>query len=246
MPEDDSTKQKDGQDAPGKLVKEPASASNPFYGCAILIIMVLTLGGSAFYMFVYTPLAQNKLIGTFTVEDAPPLPDPGVDATEREALQDKLGAFAIMAREGKPVTLTLSTDELNTLLVLAAEFDPKSDYRGQVLFTGLDPAAQSLKADLRWKMNHLPFVKAPDRYLAGQATFKPVIENNALDLHIDTIEVPGKTVDPNFVKQMQVIPWLNLIKLKDEVKQPLSRVTRFEISSNGSLLVLHCGETAPQ
>jgi hypothetical protein len=95
-----------------------------------------------------------------------------------------------------------------------------------------------------WKMNHLPFVQGPDRYLAGHATFKPVIENNALELHIETIDVPGKTISPGFIRQLHTWPWLNLAKLKSEVKNPLSKVTRFEFSAAGPLLVLHCGENA--
>jgi hypothetical protein len=58
--------------------------------------------------------------------------------------------------------------------------------------------------------------------------------------------VPGKTVSPGFIRQLHNWPWLNLAKLKSEVKDPLSKVTRFEFTEGGPLLILHCGEKTPQ
>lgn len=249
MPEDNSSQQ-DKQpagdpplSAPVKTVKEPRGQSNPLYGCAILLIAILTFGGTASYMFIYTPYMQNKRINEFAVQDAPPLEPVMLDETQKSTMRTKLETFSAVADLGKPVTLTLTVDELNTIVELGAE-DGVADYRGMVRFTGIDATAQLLKADIRWQMNNLPFVHAPNRYLAGHATFKPVIENNAIELHLDTIDVPGKTVDPGFIRQLQNWPWLNLAKLKDKVKNPLSKVTRFEFSASGPLFILHCGENA--
>jgi hypothetical protein len=250
MPEDNSSqheKEPDGgppASEPVRTVKEPRGQSNPLYGCAILVIAILTFGGTAFYMFVYTPYMQNKEIAGFAVQDAPPLEPVKVDETQKSAMRTKLETFSTMANLGKPVTLTFSADELNTIVELAAE-SGVADYRGMVRFTGMDATAELLKADIRWKMNSLPFVQGPERYLAGHATFKPVIENNALELHIETIDVPGKTVSPGFIRQLHTWPWLNLAKLKNEVRTPLSKVTRFEFSAAGPLFILHCGENAP-
>jgi hypothetical protein len=228
---------------PVRTVKEPRGQSNPLYGCAILLIALLTFGGTAFYMFIYTPYMQNKEIDAFAMQDAPPLKPFKVDEAQKAAMRTKLETFSTMANLGKPVTLTLTSDELNTLVELAAE-SGVADYRGMVRFTGMDAPGELLRADIRWKMNNLPFVQAPDRYLAGQATFKPVIENNAIELHLETLDVPGKTVSPGFIRQLHNWPWLNLAKLKSEVKDPLSKVTRFEFSAGGPLFILHCGKVS--
>lgn len=250
---DDNSKEKDNadtkpaagppapQEGPTRTIKEPTAPFNPLYGCLIFIIVILTFGFIVTWS-IYSGLKQSAEIGTFTVADPPPLAPLEVDDAQKAAIKSKLTAFAAVANNSKPVTLTLSPQELNAMLVVAGEAGV-ADYRDMVRFTGIDGAAQVLKADIRWKMNNLPFVQAPDRFLAGQATFKPTIDNNALELHIDTLEVPGKTVSPGFVRQLQNWPWLNLAKLKDEVKNPLSKVTRFEISPDGSLFILHCGET---
>lgn len=250
MPEENLNKNDNGaqgvppQEGTVKTVKEPRGQSNPLYGCAILLIAIITFGGTASYMFIYTPYMQNKEINGFAVQDAPPLEPVKLDETQKSAMRTKLETFSTMANLGKPVTLTLTADELNTMIELAAE-SGVADYRGMVRFTEIDATAELLKADIRWKMNNLPFVQGPDRYLAGHATFKPVMENNSLELHLETIDVPGKTVSPGFIRQIQNWPWLNLAKLKSEVKDPLSKVTRFEYSPSGPLFILHCGENAP-
>lgn len=229
---------------PTKLVKEPTGQSNPFYGCAILLIAVCTFGFIITWT-LYSGFKQSSEIDAFTVADPAPLPTIEVSETQKATLKMGLGAFADVATNGKPVALTLTVDDLNTLLVLAGEAGV-ADYRGMVRFTGIDAAAQSLKADIRWKMNNLPLVQAADRYLAGQATFKPVIENNALELHIETLDVPGKVVSEGFMRQLRTWPWLNLAKLKPEVKDPLGKVTRFDFSADSSIFALHCGDTVPK
>jgi hypothetical protein len=93
-------------------------------------------------------------------------------------------------------------------------------------------------------MNNLPFVQGPDRYLAGHATFKPVIENGALEMHIESLEVPGKSVSEGFIRQLRNWPWLNLAKLQESVKGPLSKVSGFEFSPDNASFTLTCGTPA--
>jgi hypothetical protein len=245
MPEDESQKPDDHEASapPTKLVKQPMGPFNPLYGCAILLIVFATFGFIVTWT-IYSGLKQSAEIGEFTTTDAPALEPLAVEEAQKTTIKTKLEAFALMANDGKPVTLTLTPHELNAMLVVAGEAGV-ADYRDMVRFTGFDVPAQLLKADIRWKMNNLPFVEAPDRFLTGHATFKPVIENDALELHIETLDVPGKTVSQGFLTQLRNWPWLNLAKLKDEVKLPLSKVTRFEFTGDAApLFILHCGETA--
>ena len=232
----------DSPDTPASTPAEPAIQSNPFYGCAILIIVVLTFGFIIGWT-IYSGVQQNKEIGAFTVPDPAPLPENKPTDGQKATLKMKLNTFAEVANNGKPVALALTLEDLNTLLAVAGETGV-ADYRGMVWFTGIDASAKMLKADIVWKMNNMPFVEAPDRFLAGHATFKPVIENGALELHIETLEVPGKTVSEGFMRQLRNWPWLNLAKLKDEVRNPLSKVTGFDFTADNSIFSLHCGNTA--
>lgn len=229
------------QDIPTEPAKEPALQSNPFYGCAILMIVVLTFGFIIGWT-LYSGMQQSKEIGTFTVPDPAPLPENKPTDEQKATLKMKLNTFAEVANNGKPVALALTVEDLNTIIALAGEAGV-ADYRGMVWFTGMDTGTKMLKADIVWKMNNLPFVEAADRFLAGHATFKPVIENGALELHIETLEVPGKTVSEGFMRQLRNWPWLNLAKLKDEVKNPLGKVTSFDFTEVGPIFSLHCGNT---
>jgi hypothetical protein len=223
-----------------KTIRDPLGQSNPFYGCAILVIVLSTFGFIVSWI-LYSGLKQSSEIGAFTSPDPPALEAITVDDGQKAAMKSKLEGFAMMANAGKPVTLILTPEELNAVLVLAAE-GGVADYLGMVRFTGMDAAAQVLKADIRWKMNNLPFVKAPDRFLAGHATFQPVIENGALELHITGLDVPGKTVSEGFMKQLGNWPWLNLAKLREDVKTPLTKVTSFEFTPDNGLFILQAGE----
>ena len=225
-----------------KLTKEPTAGGNPFYGCAILLIAIATFSFIILWS-LYSGLKQSSEIDTFTETNAPPLAALEVGEAQKAAVRTKLDAFGMAAKTGRPVTLTLSLDELNAVLVLSGE-SGVADYRGMLRFTGIDAPAQKLKADIRWQMNNLPFAQAAERFLVGQATFKPVIENNALELHIEDLNVPGKAVSEGFLRHLRGWPWLNLAKLKPEVSAPLAKVTRFEFSTDGMLLVLHCGDTS--
>ena len=85
-------------------------------------------------------------------------------------LDTSIDVIEALAKNGKPVALTLTLEELNTLIVLGGETGV-ADYRGMVRFTGLDAPTKALKADIRWKMNNLPLIPAPERFLVGSDTW---------------------------------------------------------------------------
>src|SRR3954452_16380015 len=105
---------------PARTVKEPGGQSNLFYGCAILLIAATTFGFIITWT-IYSGLKQNSEINAFTSTDAPPLDPIKVDESQKSAVRTKLSAFATVANLAKPVTLTLTTEELNTMIVLAGD-----------------------------------------------------------------------------------------------------------------------------
>lgn len=220
------------------VVKEPVSASNPFYGCAILIIAALTFGGIVGWM-LYSGYKQDREIAGFTVHDAPPLASAQLSDTDRAEIQGKLDAFTEVAKNGKPVTLLLSVEEMNKVIALAGEKKIGDyDYRGIIHITSLDAKTGRMRADIRWQMNNLPLSKAPDRFLVGSAVFLPKVENGSFDIYLESVDVPGKTVSPGFVGQLQTIPWLAVMKNNKEVAEVLKRVTAVEFVEDSSALVL--------
>lgn len=220
-----------------KLERIPTGPFNPFYGCAIMIIIASLMGGFVTWT-IYSGLRQDKEIGEFTVDRADPVPVAEVSPSEREELTQKLTGFATAAREGRPASLSLTVSELNALIVLAGDAGI-ADYRGMVKFTGLDPATQTLLADLCWPLNRLPFSGQGKRYLTGQGSFKPSISAPAtFEVHIDTLSIPGRTVSTGFLNSLRTWPWLNLAKVNPAVSDTLKTVTSFEFSPDSSTLTL--------
>lgn len=234
-----------------KIEKVPTAQFNPFYGCAILVIMVLTFGGIVTWM-IYSGIEQDRQIATFTTENAPPLTPLVVSDNEKAALKNKLIMFADSATKGDAAQLSLNSSEANTLLLLAADAGIGEDkesqsYREMLRFTGFDAKTQFVSADLRMPVNKLPWASGDKRYLVGSANFKPVVENGTFSLKIETISVPGKTVSEGFVNNMRNMDWLSLAKQKDaKIADALKKVSACRIADDDSALILDCAKTAPQ
>lgn len=218
-----------------KIQKVPTAPFHPGYGCAILVIMVLTFGGIVSWV-LYSGYEQDRQISAFTVSEAPPLETPKPTAQEKDALKAKLTEFSKTLNGGQSAKLTLSLNDLNHLVTLCSEAGI-ADYRGIVRFNSMDSAAQVFKADIHWKMNNLPFTERKDRFLVGKADFKPDLDTKALELRIIKVEVPGKQVSEGFLHQLEQWPWLNLAKTRPEIATILSGVTSFQITPEQTLVI---------
>lgn len=210
--------------------------SNPMYGCVIMILMMSIMGGIVSWI-MYSGLKQNAEIDKFTVDVADPLPMAEVGDVEREVLQRKLADFLVASGGGEVVRLTLSVQEMNALVVLAAEAGI-ADYRGMVRFTGVDVEGEVLLADLCWPMNRLSLKDKSKRYLVGQASFSPYIENGSMDLRIVGLKVPGMEVNEGFLRSLGNWPWLNLAKLNVSVAEVMKRVVRFGFDAEEGWFIL--------
>ncbi len=232
-----------------KMQKTPTGPFNPFYGCAIMIIMVLTFGGLISWVG-YTLLKQDKEIASFTQEVAPAMTEIVLPDTAKTALRAKLSAFADATNKGLAADLALNVDELNGLLVLAFEDgvgqqEGSAPYRDIVRFTGFDVAAKLVKTDIRLPMNKLPWAGGGQRYIVGSATFIPESEGKNFDLKLDNIVVPDKKVSPGFINNLNTLPWLSVAKQKPEIAAALEKVTSFELPADGRSIVFHAAASAP-
>ena len=225
-----------------KVEKVPTGSFSPFYGCTILIIGVLTFGGMVSWV-LYSGYKQNQEIGLFTVDNPEPLPAPEISPEQKTSLQTKLRSFSELALLDKPTSLTLSVAELNVLVTLTAEAEV-ADYRGIVLFTGIDPKSKELLAKLHWPMNKLSLKEDAKRYLVGDGTFIPFVDKGALELRIENVFVPGKPVSEGFLNNLRQWPWLNLAKTKTEIADVLGKIKTIDFTPDGTALVLST-ETPP-
>ena len=231
-----------------ELQKIPTGKFNPGYGCAIMVIMVLTFSGIVTWI-VHSLLEQNRQIAGFTVEQADPLPELKITDEQKSALRARLQQFADEAAKGEETSLSLSVADCNVLFGVATDVGIGGDkdstpYPEVLRVTGFDAVARRVKTDLRLPMNKLPWQEG-HRYLVGSATFKPDIENGSFVIRVDAVAVPGKEVPEGFVRNLKNWDWLDVAKKKiAAMMDTLKKVTAWRIADDGSALIMECSKAA--
>jgi hypothetical protein len=218
----------------------PATGFSPAPGCVIFLIGGMLLLGGVIWA-VYTFTRQLNQLESFTDPSPLPLPVRAVTPQEVSALREKLAGFAAETNAGRAPTLTLSVDELNTLL---AGFDRFAELKNLVTIERTD--GSRISARISFPLNTLPGRRA---YLNGIVFFKPDIKPKAgFCLLTEDINVPGRTVPPGFldVYQRGIMPGKTLGFLDDmlvsrfrpdkEVGPILTHIQRVEVT-DGKLTV---------
>lgn len=184
-----------------------ASARSPFAGCAILIaallVMVFLIGFSVLTLF-----RQFGEIEKFTGTKPVPVETSGIDGKEAELnnLAERLEAFRQSLAGDDAAKLELDANDLN--LAIAA-YEPFKDLRGTFRVAGISDDA--MRIDISFPLNGKPrltrgdeegMVTSDPRYLNGTLVARPALLSHEVVLQIETIEVPGATVPPEFTGQM--------------------------------------------
>ena len=95
--------------------KVPTASFSPYYGCAIMLMAVLTFGGILAWSW-HVLVTQDKVIASLTVDDPETLPRNALAEPARQALVQRLKGFADGALSGQSTELDLTLEELNALL----------------------------------------------------------------------------------------------------------------------------------
>ncbi|MGI8602368.1 MAG: hypothetical protein ACR2OZ_05150 [Verrucomicrobiales bacterium] len=121
--------------------------------------------------------------------------------SEIAALQEKLDQFAKNVDAGEGPSLSLSTEELNTMLAGFPRFESVKP-----VFLLQKISSERMSAQVSLPMNSMPGRRA---FLNGTIHFQPVATREVgLHMRAESIEVPGKTVPQGFLEiyQRGVIP----------------------------------------
>lgn len=210
------------------------SARSPFAGCAILIaalvVMVFLIGFSVLTLF-----RQSNEIAKFTVEK--PVPIEVTPITNQEAaindLARRVEAFRQQLAGDAATSLSLTADDLNLAI---ATYDTFKELRGT--FRVLAIEGDKLRIAISFPLNGPPRLAREDesgwmtsdsRYLNGTMVARPALLKREVVLSLDTIEVPGKQVAPQFIEQMS--PYrITERYLTDPVIGPaMAKLTRVEV-----------------
>lgn len=210
-------------------------------GCYIFAIGAFLLIGAIIWG-VYTFLRQADELEAFTDLAPAALTVVDPDPAAVEALRARLSAFGEAATAGRDAELSLTCDDLNTLL---GGFARLADMKPLLRVSRLGPEA-TFTAEVRFPMNALPGRR---RYLNGEMDGRFGLHPEAgLFISVLDVRVPGRTVPPGFIEiyQRGIIPGKNFGFLDDMLvrnfrddqvfAEPLRRIR--SLQSSGESLIL--------
>jgi hypothetical protein len=223
------------------------SARSPFAGCAIFIaafvVMVFLIGFSVITLF-----RQFNEIAKFTVEKPVPIEISSTEGKEAELsnLAERVENFRQqLAGEGE-TSLSLSTDDLNLAI---ASYDAFKELRGTFHVLGIE--GETVRIAISFPLNGKPrltkdgekgWITSDSRYLNGTLVARPTLMKKEVVLKLDTIEVPGMKVAPEFIDQMS--PYrITERYLGDKIIGPvMGKLTRVTIADGKVVLTRTPGE----
>lgn len=214
--------------------KVPTASFSPYYGCAIMLMAVLTFGGILAWSW-HVLVTQDKVIASLTVDDPETLPRTALAEPARQALEQRLKGFADAARAGQTAELALSLEELNALLVLAPDTGYGS-YAGLLHFEKTDPANSRLVARISLPMNRLKFWEGRKRYLNGHAGFFVHVHAEGVDAKIVDVTVPGREVPEGFIIGLEIWTWVAPYRKLEPLGSVLKAVRQARVTDTGLLL----------
>lgn len=217
-----------------RIDKRPTAEFSSYYGCYI-IAMAATMFAGMIGWAAWTFFSQDKAISLFTQDERASFPAPASDAAKAADLRTRLAAFGDAAKGGQPAELKLTVDDLNEVIRLAPDTGYGS-YREIVRVVKTSPANNSLIAALSMPLKKAKFWEGKFRYLVGEGTFSIVIHEEGLDAKLVDVRVPGKTVAPGFVGNLEVWPWIAPYRKQEPIGSMLKGIKKATVTAEGLTL----------
>ncbi|MGL4400302.1 MAG: hypothetical protein ACRCXD_10570 [Luteolibacter sp.] len=223
------------------------SARSPFAGCAILIaalgVMVFLIGFSVLTLF-----RQFNEIAKFTDTKPVPIEVSPIENKEPELvrLAERIEAFRQQLAGDTEASLALSTDDLN--LAIAA-YDAFKELRGTFRVASIE--AETMRLTISFPLNGRPrfahdgepgWIASDPRFLNGTMVARPKLLKREIVLSIDTIEVPGKKVAPEFTDQMSPYRITERYLIDPVLGPAMAKLTRVGIADGKVVLTRVPGE----
>ena len=224
------------------------SARSPFAGCAILIaalaVMVFLIGFSVLTLF-----RQFNEIAKFTDTKPAPIEISSIENKEPELnkLAERIEAFRQQLAGDDEASLVLSADDLN--LAIAA-YDAFKELRGTFRVAAIQD--DKLRLAISFPLNGRPrfahdgepgWIASDQRFLNGTMVARPNLLKHEVIISIDTIEVPGKKVAPEFIDQMSPYRVAERYLTDPVIGPAMAKLTRVGIADGKLVFTRKPGET---
>jgi hypothetical protein len=192
-----------------------------FYGCLFTLIVLLVIGVMIFLVLRYAWLKVDEY------SDTQPMTLPKVELNQDQlaALRDRVKAFEKSLDEGKADTLTLTSDELNALII------ERTELGGKLAVTIPD---DTIRGQISLPLGNVPGLGV--RYLNGEADLKLSLENGVFIATLDNVTVKGKPIPKDM---MEKIRKENLAKDAYKNRENAEKIRKLESIEvkNGKLII---------
>lgn len=176
-------------------MNEPVSSTAPttkrrgclFYGCLTVLVVALLVPVGLYFA---VRSAVNSFIGKYADYKPMALPAVELTTTELDALEARLKAFeSAISTNGTVQPLTLTAADINGLISRNPGFKDK-------FYLGIDNDQFKAKVSIPLEDLRVPFFRSllKGRYLNGTADLKAVIQNGALVVALQSVEVNGRSL----------------------------------------------------
>lgn len=217
-----------------RIEKRPTAEFSSYYGCYIIAMAALMFAGMIGWA-AWTFYSQDRAISLFTQDQKANLATSELDPGAESALRARLQAFGAAASAGQPAELTLTVNEMNEVICLAPDSGYGS-YREIVRIVRTNPADNCLIADVSMPLKKAKFWEGKFRYLVGEGTFRIVIHEEGLDAKLIDVRVPGKTLPPGFIGNLEVWPWIAPYRKQEPIGSMLKGVKKATVTAEGLTL----------
>jgi len=205
-----------------------------FYGCITSLVLLLLIFIGIFVIARLVVNRVNKMVAEYTDTSGVAISKTDMSADELKALKDRVAAFnsAVDAHSNTP-PLVLTAREINGLL--ASDSDLK-DYKDK-FYVSLD--GDTIKGQVSLPLDglvKLPVVDLKGRYLNGSGTFKASVEDGALSVYVEDLEVRGKPLPAEFMKGLQAQNLAQGFNNNPNAQQPFKKYDSVQVT-NSTLII---------
>ena len=193
-----------------------------FYGCLTLVVLVVLFIAGGYYLY-------QTALNRFT--DTAPRELPVVEVSEEDwrALDERVKGFteAIDKKVEGPVTLTLTTEDLNAMIAK----DPDLKELAGKVHAAID--GEEIKVNLSLPLDDLGY---PGRYFNGSAKLKVSFEDGKLNLKIREAETKGNPIPAPIVKMLEEKNLVGEVSKDPEANKDLNKLESIKVDDGKIVL----------
>ncbi len=207
-----------------------------FYGCIVAAVAGLLGLGVMLFSGWWLFKKADAMVAEYTSETGEKLPTVVYTDTEIEELEDRIDSFSESLTNQEPaLRLELTDDDINALVAARGEF-PDGQPPVHIQIEGDEVRAQlSVPLDIIAEKTGLELVRG--RFLNGEGAMKISIVNGRIEAYLQDLEVNGKQVPEDLMKQVRKENMARDTRLSPKEREALERFERIEIK-DGKLIIV--------